>query len=116
MRVCIIPETLLQVRGQRQLAPPDHHLRPDLDTITEHRRRTRAEAGPTNTFIRMGVEGAELDTVMRQCTAQPACASDHGHRVPLGSRRCVNVTIDLITMKWVHVKISPVLLFNHFPN
>lgn len=102
---CVLLQTFLQVRGQRQRARPD--LRPppgSATTITTTRpptmdHRTRTTATPRNR-----IPGAEAVMRMWRCMARQVSASDHDHRVPLGSRRCVNVTIDLITMKWVHAK------------
>lgn len=107
VRVCVIPKPLLQVPGQPRRAPPDRRPRPDSDTITrprttERHRRTRVVVPSTRSLTGAG---AEADTVTRRCMARRVCANAHGPRVPLDSRRCVNVTIDLITMKWVHVKI-----------
>lgn len=115
MPVCVYPETLLQVRGQLQRVPLGRRPRPDSDTITRPRimerpRRTQVAVGHCITLSRTG---AEVATVTQLCTAQRVCANDHGPRVPLDSKRCVNVTIDLITMKWVHVKI-PLFFFFFF--
>lgn len=107
-------ETLLQVRGQPRRVPPDHRPRPDSDTTTRPRtteppRRTRAAVGAVPITSSRTAAAVEAYPVMRPCTAPRVYASDHGPRVPPDSRRCANVTIDLITMKWVQVKIPSLL-------